>query len=238
MKKNIEKQTCWICGEVAKTGEHQIKQSDLKLVFHGINKDKPIIKSSDGLPEKKIQSIKSKSFHFNSLICDNCNSNRTQKYDMAWEKLSKYLHENWTEINIAKQIDFTKVFEENTDIKILQIQLYFAKIFACMVKDSNLSTIELLSFSKAILNQSEHNNFYLAFSNTTVDYEATISQIKVFTNIEDDSVVYAELDYTIGNVKVSMIYCLDESYMYSNRALKLGFKPSGIDKLKQTIILF
>lgn len=82
---------CWICGDIADSGEHIIKKSDLKLLDNNISQQNKMLKSSNGLIEKNgIGSIKSDRFHFKSKICSTCNNERTQADDKAWEKLSLF----------------------------------------------------------------------------------------------------------------------------------------------------
>lgn len=85
------KMKCWICGQEGNTGEHLIKESDLRSYFGDISQKCPIFFHTKDKRNIPVGSLKSKRFKSDALICNRCNSALTQPYDRAWETLSIYL---------------------------------------------------------------------------------------------------------------------------------------------------
>lgn len=218
---------CWICRTEATSGEHHIKKSDLKMLYPSVCQKRPIYHIRNGILKKEIGSIRSKSFMFDSLICSECNNARTQDYDKAWEKLSKYLYQNWIIIKINGFIDLYDVFGDNYIVNMLFVQLYFAKIFGCKIKESS-SPIDLELFSKSILNAKEHPYLYISIRDSVEikkGNRAVLSDIEIYTG--NEKIIYAHLFYTVGSVTVDMIYCPDTSMIDLNGAEK----PSVMKKI-------
>ncbi len=211
---------CWICKSEATSGEHHIKKSDLKLLYPYATQKKPIYCIRNGKLQKKIGGIKSKSFMFDSLLCKECNNHRTQPHDKAWERLSSYLYKNWMKVQSDGYIDLYDVFRSDYIHEMLQVQLFFTKIFGCKISES-LSPIDLNIFSQSILDEQEHPYLYISIRKsmeTTKGNRAVLSDIEICT--ENEKTIYAHLFYTIGNVTVDMIYCPDESMIDLNGAKK------------------
>jgi hypothetical protein len=116
---------CWICGNEAKTGEHLAKVSDLKAIFPNVSQKKPLFFSADSKRNKKTGSIKN-SQHLKSKaqICEYCNTTRTQPYDWAWEKLSKYFQGKTPSIKSGDIIKLDKVFPSTTKKSMLDVHYF------------------------------------------------------------------------------------------------------------------
>ncbi len=209
---------CWICGNEANSGEHHIKKSDLKLLYPSASQKSPIYSRRNGVLKNKIGSIKSKSFMFDSLICKECNNAKTQDYDRAWETLSNYLHENWMKVKEKGFINLYDIFGNDYMNSMILVQLFFTKIFGCKISESS-APILLNSFSESILNKQEHPNLYISIRDSEItakgNYSA-VSDIEIYT--KNEKIIYAHLFYTVGNVTVDILYCLDMNILDLNGA--------------------
>ena len=148
---------CWICGSVAKTGEHLIKASDLRTEFPKF----PVYYHTDTQKNLKIQGPKSKKLKSMARICAYCNNELTQPYDRAWEKLSSFLNLRYPLIQSGNRIKLRKVFPGEIHIQMINVHLYFVKLFGCLIQENNIP-INLKPFSNAILNNRDHENIYIA----------------------------------------------------------------------------
>jgi len=209
---------CWICGNEAISGEHQIKKSDLKLLYPSVSQQSPIYLRSNGVLKREIGSIKSKLFMFDSLICEECNNSSTQDYDKAWETLSNYLYENWIKVKEKGFINLFDIFGNDYVSSMILVQLFFTKIFGCKISESS-APIPLNSFSESILNKKEHPNLYISIRDSeraTKGNYAAVSDIQIYT--KNKKIIYAHLFYTVGNVTIDILYNTDMGNLDLNGA--------------------
>jgi len=224
MKQSIQNQEeakCWICGDIADSGEHMIKQSDLKQIFPETSQKHPIYTQKNGeLQKQKIGGLKSDKFHFATKICKECNGNLSHNFDEAWRILSKYIHDNWKRISIDGKINLVKVFGLTYKKDMLFVQLYFGKIFTTKLLGSGVE-LSLSAFSEALLNSIEIENFYINFrySNKPPNYVAS-SDVQVCTEKGKDKIIYIQHFCTIGEISIDMIYSKDIEGLNLYGALK------------------
>jgi hypothetical protein len=197
---------CWICGTEAKTGEHLAKRSDLKAIFPSASQKSPLFLSKDLRRNVKIGSIDNDHLKSNALICAYCNNARTAHHDKAWEKLSKYLREKKTQIKTREIIKLNKVFPGSTNKSMLDVHLFFVKLFGCAIIEHNIP-IEITGFSEAIMNQKPHPLIHLAISPFT---DEGIRNHIGRSNMEMESIngkcMYAIWFYIVGHLLVYIIY--------------------------------
>ncbi len=214
---------CWICGDEATTGEHRIKHSDLKGLYPNISQETPLYHRRDGIKQKYIRSIKSNKLKFDALLCAKCNNEKTQVYDKAWEKLSNYLQTNWDNIVKAKKINITNVFQGTAIENMIDVQLFFVKIFGCYIREVGVP-VSLLTFSTALLERSEHPNIYFSFRESEIDTTGnyiSISDIEIWYEPNNqNNIYYIHMFYTLNKITVDLIYCLDETLIELNGAIK------------------
>jgi hypothetical protein len=105
---------------------------------------------------KRSDRLKSK-----ALICQYCNSTRTQPHDKAWEKLSEYLRANHQLLKTRKHIRLDKVFPGSVKSSMLDVHLYFAKLFGCRIVEHRIP-INITPFLEAILQQKPHPKLFLS----------------------------------------------------------------------------
>lgn len=200
---------CWICGEEATTGEHLIKASDLRLLYESCSQAAPIYFHS---PQKKnipVGSFKATRLKFKTKICARCNTTLTQPHDKAWEKLSAYLHRHIGSHADTGIVDLSRVFPGATRRELLNVHLYFVKLFGCNIAEHSIP-IDLASFSRAIATSSPHSNVFLAFGKSLgTPKRKSAGMTAVHAVNRNDVPVYAEWFYVMGNFAVEVVYATD-----------------------------
>lgn len=154
---SLEMPNCWICGSPASTGEHIPKKSDLKSNFPTPNQQSPLYYSDYNKRNIPIGSFNNLNLTIQKIICADCNNNRTQPHDLAWEDFSRKLSDqiNLNDAEIMDNICIAFPIEDQ-----LKIHLYFVKLFGCLIIERGVP-IDISGFSKAILDNIPHPNMYL-----------------------------------------------------------------------------
>lgn len=146
---------CWICGAAETTAEHIVKASDIRQYF-GKSPD-ALFWHTEARKNNKAQSVTSRPLKYKPSICHECNSTRTQPYDRAWEKLSKWLFNHRDLIKPGRKIKINKIFSGRVAIPITDIQLYFAKLTGCLAVDYQ-APIDVSGFADALLSRTPLKN--------------------------------------------------------------------------------
>ncbi len=193
---------CWICGSKATTGEHITKASDLRAEFGRVTQRKPVYLHTKNNRNVRINSIKkSQKLKFSALLCATCNNAKTAPYDKAWEQMSSHLR-NKIDIKNISILRLEKVFPGNTKDKMLNIHLYFVKLFGCAIESLNVP-IPIKGFSEAILNRKAHPKIHISFG-------ASIGMGSGCTDMETANIskrcVYAVWFYVVGPIAVQVVY--------------------------------
>jgi hypothetical protein len=221
---------CWICGRKADSGEHRAKKSDLGLVFPNVSLEKPIYTKTEYGKPITIRSLDSDRFKSRAKICQRCNTTRSQPFDQAWEKLSKYLQENTNSLRNKDYISLHKIFPGSTKESMLNVHLFFLKIFGCLIEEHKIP-IPIEPFSDAILNRSEHSKIYLGIGYLQKLRGKNIVQIlpveSVYDN-EDELIHFANWQYIVKEVYVDVCYSIKPEYI---RILRNMWQPSEIKKI-------
>ena len=202
------KAICWICNQNnANSGEHTIKKSDLNGLYLQVSQKEPIHKRRDGSIVKPIGSIKSSGFHYEKVICTECNNSKTQKFDRSWEVLSDYFRKNWSDIKQANRFCLSSVFPENELSEMVNVQLFFVKLFGCKLKESK-AAFALSNFSRALNEAGEHSSIYLSFGVSRHGKSQSYSVNSDVQACRDSSgrIVYMHWFYVIGDLTVNLIY--------------------------------
>ena len=136
---------CWICGNIANSGEHKFKASDLKRTY-GKKFDGYYI----GEEEIEINSYKEKVLKFPKIICQNCNENRTRPHDDAYDIFIKYTQNNYDKLLNFKVLDFNDIYGNNWREMKIHLYRYFAKHAGCKIETFEFSknTNDLAEFIK------------------------------------------------------------------------------------------
>lgn len=117
---------CCLCGGIADSGEHRIKNTDLNAIFSkeaklSLLRDNRLI---------DLQSTNSK-FIKAKVLCKNCNNHKTQPFDKAYEKFIEYINKNKKEIIHKRFINFSHIFEQNIEREQTNLYKYLVKSFVC-----------------------------------------------------------------------------------------------------------
>lgn len=199
---------CWICNELADSGEHKIKKSDLKnCMSDSVSQKNPIYHRRNGNIKRPIGSLNSNAFKYNKSICANCNGTLTQPYDYSWSQLSNYISNK--KLNSNSEVDLNLVFHSNVGKNLVNIQLFFAKQFGCKVIESRLWVeFDLTETAEVIKNGNSHPNIYLKVrqsNNGKTDRYCAVSDIEILRTKEGD-IRYVHFFYTIGKYTVDVLY--------------------------------
>ena len=197
---------CWICGNEGNTGEHLLKVSDLKSHFGHVSQKKPIFYHTEGKKNVPIGSIKGKKLKSKALICNNCNSNLTQPYDKAWEKLSAYLRANWAELSKTRKLNLSKVFPGSSRKSLLDVHLYFVKLFGCRIIEHSIP-IDISEFSNALQKRITHRAIFISIGNRPGEVKHKYAGVTPIESVnEGDRSVFATWLYIIDPIAVNIIY--------------------------------
>src|ERR1700749_3259672 len=110
---------CWICGQVANTGENMIKSSDLRFLFGKPSTDKPLFFNATKIKNRRIFGLKADILKSPAKLCAHCNNTRTQESDLAWEEFSETFLTRHYALQPGETLVATKIFPEGTYQKML-----------------------------------------------------------------------------------------------------------------------
>jgi hypothetical protein len=137
--KNSQKKPCWICGDPSNSREHKIKKSDFvrrygKVPFREIG---GMLHFKEGVSQL-VQGPGSKILCYEPIICSNCNDNKSQSWDRAYEEFEKWLFENSSSILQRRFILFENVFgTEKYSSACPFLYKYLVKAFGCRLASAN-----------------------------------------------------------------------------------------------------
>jgi hypothetical protein len=139
--------TCWICNRPANTREHIIKQSDIRRLFGRgpYQKGRRLKKTNQNTTKKLIQSEDSTQIKYQKSLCKNCNSSRSQPWDIAYDIFMEYILSHETELKKTRIICFEKMTEGNIGEFSKNLYPYFIKTFGCQIYEIGLNTPSELS---------------------------------------------------------------------------------------------
>jgi hypothetical protein len=219
---------CWICNKGGNSGEHTVKASDLRMHFGGVSQMKPLYYHSSIKKNIPVGSINNKRFKSKALICSHCNNQRTQPFDIAWEKLHKYLSSNWKEIEKNKKIDLSKVFPGNVKRSMIDVHLFFVKIFGCRIME-NLIPINIGLFSRSLMNRLSHPHVYISIGSTMGNPKSKYAGItQVSTCNINDIPIFATWFYTVGDITINVIY---STIGVEHKTISNSWHPKNIHKI-------
>ncbi len=195
---------CWICGEEGTTGEHLVKASDLKSYFGNVTTEDPVFFNKDSR-SWTMQSTNSKFVKSDAKICNSCNSNVTQPFDKDWEILSKYLQDNIKQLNSNKKIKLSNVFPGRKSEAMLNVHLYFCKLFGCRLASED-TPLDIEPFKDSINSVSSYDNLYIELGSwEPKNKNAGITSIQAIEEAGEPVVVW--WFYIVGKVAVYVSFC-------------------------------
>jgi hypothetical protein len=138
----IEPQFCLICGAVADSREHKFKRSDLLRSPRGFSPGQSVFLGKRGF--QPLQGPNSKLLKFGKVLCQDCNTTRSQPYDRAYECLSTWLAEEGKNFLQLEEMDFKRVYGDKFEVEILNFLRYLVKHLACRIGDAGFDVPEAL----------------------------------------------------------------------------------------------
>lgn len=240
---------CWICGDIATTGEHKIMKAILKDVFKDNFENKDLLHIKDdkatnlqGASSKKIQYLKS--------LCLKCNNEYTQPFDFSFLKFFEYIKNNHSLLFKTKMLDFEKVYGESYKKEIINLFKYFIKIFGCDLNDNKL--IIPSDLIEMIKNISINNNLTLTFSikddysilkdpiATPYSIGSLETSIKNKENKNEKNTFY-KFSIELGYITVNYFYNISDDvglgspWNANNRYIYFGTEYSSFEKIHKKV---
>lgn len=205
-----------------------MKASDIRSFFGEFSQKTPIYFHTSGKKNIRVGSFRSDRFKSKAKICNTCNSSVTQPYDQAWEKLSYYLRRNFSRIAKGEKIDLSKVFPGTTGQALLNVHLYFVKLFGCLIVEHAVP-IDIAPFANAVKTRTAHKNIYLAFGPRLDVVKHKFAGVTPINAVNKDGVpVFASWFYNIGDLAVDVIYSAEVDYM---RVIRNYWHPGQTGKI-------
>ena len=219
---------CWICGELDKISrEHKIKKTNLKILREPTSK-KPLhltnFERKYKVKGRDADCLKSK-----APMCAHCNNKRTQRSDKAWDVLSEFFQDKQI-INAGQSINLGKIFKGSVKKNMLLVHLYFIKLFGCAVVEYRLSGIHISDFSTAIMNETAHPNFYIAFTDVPKNFPILLgySNLEIERHTITGKIICAGMFIQYGNFAVRILFS-DETEIRAG--LLSSWHPTNINKI-------
>jgi hypothetical protein len=200
--------TCWICGGDGSTGEHKTKRSDLRSVFGRPTQAKPLYRHDARRKNRQVGSIDAAVLKSPSRICPECNNDRTQPHDLAWAHLSEELRSRRPPIAPGTIVRANRIFPYDTKRKMLNVHLYFLKLFGCDIVETSVS-IDVQPFADAILNGRPNPNVFLKFGvgpSFAGEPMTGRSNLHVDVRTSDGAAAFAAWDYYVGGLAVRVMF--------------------------------
>jgi hypothetical protein len=121
---------CWICGALADTREHKFKRTDLVRSSETWTAgDLPYYFSGSGT--RRLQSPHSELATFGKVLCNDCNSSKTQPFDEAYETFSDWVNQQGEAVLAMSELDFTLIYGDMFQSSVLDLTKYFVKYLGC-----------------------------------------------------------------------------------------------------------
>lgn len=205
-----ENAICWICGtSPATTREHLIKKSDLESIFRKGKDGGRFYFNDENRRNKIVQGLGADILKSPVKICEDCNSARTQPHDLAWASMSNWFRTHPERLRAGAVVRLNRIFPYDTRRYMLNVHLYFAKLFGGMIKEGEHKKgkekipIELQPFADAITRNRPHREMFLQFGigDGTVGRSNLNCQIR-----EDRKFVIAHWVHRLGSVAVNALF--------------------------------
>lgn len=136
------KDECWICGELATSGEHIYKRTDLQREFSATNFKKGISREIRHERKLRLNSPKSKHAKFKNSLCSKCNNETSQPFDLAYDQFISFYKENEDEIVGSRTLNLENIFGADWKSSLENLKKYYVKHIGCRLSQNG---IEILS---------------------------------------------------------------------------------------------
>jgi hypothetical protein len=198
---------CWICGGTAESAEHQVKRSDLELVFGHISNADPVYRHDGESRNIVVPGADSAKIKYSKTICGHCNNTRTQKHDRAWESLAGAVIRSRIPFSPGQRLPLKSHEKKDPKFCSTALQLYFAKQIGCFAVEhaADLPTVEL---GLCIKHNIAHPHLYLKFHHHTLPKDRRIITFGDLRTVKfGRNTVSAIFFYTLNSMAVMVHYC-------------------------------
>lgn len=151
---------CPICGAVADSREHKFKRSDLLRSNGRYSPGQSVFLGQQGF--QPLQGPDSNLVKFGKVLCQDCNTTRSQPYDRAYERLSSWLDKEDKNFLLRTEIDFSEIYGDNFNSEVTNLLRYFAKHLACRISDDDFDAP--IHLKKILRDNADLAPFSLSFS--------------------------------------------------------------------------
>lgn len=198
---------CWICGiEPARTGEHQIKRSDLDGVLTAPSQIKPLYRHDVVALNVEIPGLNSKILKFPESLCAPCNNARTQPHDRAWERMSEYVRAAAENKTLSTHLDASQIFDTDYVSRMLDVHLFFVKHLGCCIRHFGIG-IEIAPLSNAITTGTACPFVHLKFGLSPVSaHRAELSNMEIERRTSDGQFAVAAYIYSVGVLNITVMF--------------------------------
>ncbi len=196
---------CWICNQnVANSGEHKTKRSDLLAVLGKPTQDQPFYYHDLEERNRAVTGLNAQILKSPVRICAHCNTTRTQPHDRAWEHMSDQLRAR--QLKIARWVRANGIFRHNTRRDMINVHLFFLKLFGCMLCEAKVNgydvPIDIAPLSQAIMSGRPHPEVHLQFGKC----DGTIGRSNLHCWKTEHGSVLAGWLYELDNIAVSVLF--------------------------------
>jgi hypothetical protein len=128
---------CWWCATTAADSrEHKLKRSDLVRQF-GPGPYKELV-STRGERIRDVQGPNSVLAKFKPTMCAKCNNERSQPFDIAYDRFTSYLDEHERHVLASRSVDLRAVFGPEWEAGRDRLLRYMAKHVGCRLAENEV----------------------------------------------------------------------------------------------------
>jgi hypothetical protein len=218
---------CLMCGAVADSREHKFKRSDLLRSSRGFSPGQAVFLGAGGF--QPIQGPNSRLVKLGKVLCQDCNTTRSQPYDRAYERLSTWLVNEDKNLQQREEIDFRQVYGDIFEVETINLLHYFAKHLACRIADLGCDVPESL---RNALTSTDVAPFSTSFA-VNVTWSGLPGAEAVLINYPVIGIIYGD--------KVSDHFISGFSVGYFSVVYRIGFpiymtwEGEPVDRAKQVV---
>jgi len=246
----MEEKKCWICGDVADTGEHKIKKSILKNLYNEDFMNGNMLHLKDK-KITKLQGVNSNKVKYLNTLCKNCNNTFTQPFDRAFDTFVNYIQKNRSNIEKTRYINFEDVYGDDFGRKQTNLFKYCTKILGCDLYEHKFNVpndlIQLLNkeyFETALkITFSINEKMLVPCSLVEIGYgigslTTSIENLKTRKEVN----TWYQFEITLGYISIHIFYNsysdigLGSEWIANKQYVYLG--SSNDDSLLRTLVLY
>jgi hypothetical protein len=198
---------CWICGALAKTGEHKTKQSDLRDVLGKPTQARPFYYHDGSVRNRPIGSYKGEFLKSSGRLCARCNNEVSQPYDRAWERMSNWLRKRQPPLRPGNTVRMDRIFPMDTARQTRNVHLFFTKLTGCHLIEAGLK-FDQAALAKSILSGTPNPYIHLKVGISRTGWLIGTTDLHAATLASNNEVAFAAWVYALGSLVVHVMYAI------------------------------